>query len=467
MQHHSSIRGRVLIVVAMATLGGALTHVIGQQEPPRGAGNSPGPRQDDPEALHKRVSGKVERIKEGVKKWAESGRDPSAILKTMAEKVGPLLDAGKPLEAEAELDRVLKAPGPGAGCQSGAGETTGAILREVSSGQAADDARQPGTSAHLPFGGFSGRADPVQVERGPEARAGMGEERRGCREAPSLDAQVLPAWRSERLRRGARRRSMRSSPCSGRGYLRWPMRPWKCIARSGRLSSRTPGDSISPASRITSAGRSSNPSGERRTGARTARTRSPSGRRDVKFVPFLWIQSLPRWVKDDSRTVYTSNVATGRETGALSIFAPETHEAYDRFFGQAKRELGDLADILRIGSPYDFGEMCYPAAAASAHFPMKNLEPGFWVNEAPARAHFKAAMEKKYGTVGRLNAAWGTSFAIVRSDRLPQGYPESPLLAGLHPLVSGRLHGDDGEDRGDRAETFPRDSDQYQSRHAL
>ncbi len=140
----------------------------------------------------------------------------------------------------------------------------------------------------------------------------------------------------------------------------------------------------------------------------------------VKFVPFLWIQSLPRWVKDDSRTVYTSNVGTGRETGALSIFAPATHEAYERFFGQAKHELGDQVDILRIGSPYDFGEMCYPAAAASAHFPMENLEAGFWVNEAPARAHFKASMEKKYGTVGRLNAAWGTTFASFEAIDYPR-----------------------------------------------
>ena len=43
----------------------------------------------------KRLTAKVERVKQGVQKWAASGRDPSAILKTMDEKVGPLLDAGK------------------------------------------------------------------------------------------------------------------------------------------------------------------------------------------------------------------------------------------------------------------------------------------------------------------------------------------------------------------------------------
>ena len=83
--------------------------MIGQQEPPREADNKSGPRQDDPvEAVRKRISGKIERVKEGVQKWAASGRDPSAILKTMEEKVKRLFDAGKAIEAEAELDRVLE-----------------------------------------------------------------------------------------------------------------------------------------------------------------------------------------------------------------------------------------------------------------------------------------------------------------------------------------------------------------------
>jgi len=73
-----------------------------------------------PEAVHQRIAAKVARIKEGVQKLAESGSDPSAILTTMHEKVGPLLDAGKAIEAEPELDRVLKALGqePDAGTES-------------------------------------------------------------------------------------------------------------------------------------------------------------------------------------------------------------------------------------------------------------------------------------------------------------------------------------------------------------
>jgi len=63
-------------------------------------------------ATRKRLTEKVERVKQGVQKWADSGRDPSDILKTMGEKFKPLLDAGKVIEAEAELDRLLKRLAP-------------------------------------------------------------------------------------------------------------------------------------------------------------------------------------------------------------------------------------------------------------------------------------------------------------------------------------------------------------------
>jgi hypothetical protein len=43
-----------------------------------------------------------------MQKWATSGRDPSAIGKAMEEKFKPLIEAGKVIEAEAELDRVLQ-----------------------------------------------------------------------------------------------------------------------------------------------------------------------------------------------------------------------------------------------------------------------------------------------------------------------------------------------------------------------
>jgi hypothetical protein len=55
-----------------------------------------------------RIEGKVAQVQEHMQKWAESGRDPSEIGRAMEEKFKPLIEAGKVLEAEAELDRVLE-----------------------------------------------------------------------------------------------------------------------------------------------------------------------------------------------------------------------------------------------------------------------------------------------------------------------------------------------------------------------
>lgn len=60
------------------------------------------------EDARKRLTEKVERVKEGAQKMAESGRDPSDILRTMDEKFRPLMEAGKIIDAETELDRVLE-----------------------------------------------------------------------------------------------------------------------------------------------------------------------------------------------------------------------------------------------------------------------------------------------------------------------------------------------------------------------
>jgi len=60
------------------------------------------------QALRNRLTEKVERVQEGAQKWAASGRDPKAIAQALEEKFKPLMDAGKPLEAEAELDRLLE-----------------------------------------------------------------------------------------------------------------------------------------------------------------------------------------------------------------------------------------------------------------------------------------------------------------------------------------------------------------------
>jgi len=86
------------------------------------------------EAAHQRIPAKMERVKEALKKLAESGGDPSTIRNTMGEKLGPLIEAGKFVEAEAELDRALEQLKPdekSTGSPSAATPTTQDITGEL------------------------------------------------------------------------------------------------------------------------------------------------------------------------------------------------------------------------------------------------------------------------------------------------------------------------------------------------
>ena len=60
------------------------------------------------EATRQRLTEKVHRVEAGIHEWAASGRDPAAIGKAMEDKFKPLIQAGKVIEAEAEVDRVLE-----------------------------------------------------------------------------------------------------------------------------------------------------------------------------------------------------------------------------------------------------------------------------------------------------------------------------------------------------------------------
>ena len=93
-----------------------------QQTPPSS------PPSDD---TTKRLTAKVERIKEGARQRAASGRDPSSIGRMMEEKFKPLMEAGKLVEAEAELDRVLELLTPAAEKKPTTGSSAQAFPRDI------------------------------------------------------------------------------------------------------------------------------------------------------------------------------------------------------------------------------------------------------------------------------------------------------------------------------------------------
>ncbi|RYD35959.1 MAG: periplasmic heavy metal sensor [Verrucomicrobiaceae bacterium] len=59
------------------------------------------------EEVRRRLTDKLERVREAAQKMADGGNDPTEILKAMEGRFKPLVEAGKVIEAEAELDRAL------------------------------------------------------------------------------------------------------------------------------------------------------------------------------------------------------------------------------------------------------------------------------------------------------------------------------------------------------------------------
>lgn len=91
------MKAKTKLLILLCLLGSIFLGIVNAQSPT-----------DPAEAFRQRITAKVERVKEGVQTWAASGRNPSAIVKTMQETIKPLLDAGKAHEAEAELDKLLE-----------------------------------------------------------------------------------------------------------------------------------------------------------------------------------------------------------------------------------------------------------------------------------------------------------------------------------------------------------------------
>ncbi len=60
-----------------------------------------------PEELQRLLQAKLQKVQDGVQRWQNDGRDPSAVAEIMQE-FEPLMKQGKHKDAEALLDRALK-----------------------------------------------------------------------------------------------------------------------------------------------------------------------------------------------------------------------------------------------------------------------------------------------------------------------------------------------------------------------
>lgn len=154
----------------------------------------------------------------------------------------------------------------------------------------------------------------------------------------------------------------------------------------------------------------------------------------LKYVVYNWAHFPPVWLRDqkDKRTLMKC-LEHGEETNYLSIFDPRTIEWYDHFYKAIHDHFGDRVDDIYACILGPYGEGNYPLAVPD-WINMGHCHEGYWCADEHATKAFQTAMDRKYGSVDKLNAAWGTKLAEFGDVRPPKeiAHPDfKPSLAAF------------------------------------
>lgn len=135
---------------------------------------------------------------------------------------------------------------------------------------------------------------------------------------------------------------------------------------------------------------------------------------------FPWFQHPPAWYDiDHTRHARFQCLEHRHDSSILSLWDPRTLEVYERLYGELTHRFGKRLAFLYAGISGDFGEVAYPSGVQHYRFSPPHNHVGFWCGDRLSRASFKATLETRYGTLDRLNRAWGTRFDNWDADLMP------------------------------------------------
>jgi len=140
----------------------------------------------------------------------------------------------------------------------------------------------------------------------------------------------------------------------------------------------------------------------------------------LKWVPFLIAgpaYATPLWFQKSPDSRPYRCLEHGHDGKVQSLFNPALRPQIERFlraFSDRYRDAGVIESVL-LGITGIYGESIYPAGPEGGWTARLTGDYhnhiGWWAGDADAVAAFRAAMDRKYGRVKRLNAAWGTVYA--------------------------------------------------------
>ena len=140
----------------------------------------------------------------------------------------------------------------------------------------------------------------------------------------------------------------------------------------------------------------------------------------LQWFPMLLAGSgyaLPEWLYNSTNNVGFRCLEHGLVHDTQSIFYPFQREYAQHFIAEFGKHYGQRKSLLgiRLGPSGDYGEAQYPAKGPGYGFREGHTHIGYWAADAYAQADFRKYLEHKYGQIGRLNAAWDSSYPAFQN----------------------------------------------------
>jgi len=174
----------------------------------------------------------------------------------------------------------------------------------------------------------------------------------------------------------------------------------------------------------------------------------------LKWVPFLILgpaYSTPRWFRESDQHLGAVCLEHNIASKIESIWNPNLPKWIERFlyaFAQRYGKTGVIESVL-IGISGDYGEAIFPVWGGGWTFKIPGVyhtHPGYWCGDEFARKSFREAMRRKYGSIEKLDEAWGTSFPSFEELEYPP-LKVSPEIREDAPTPPGEFEVKKPQDR--------------------
>lgn len=130
----------------------------------------------------------------------------------------------------------------------------------------------------------------------------------------------------------------------------------------------------------------------------------------LQYNIYAWLHFPPKWFTQSPDYVPYRCLEHNEVVEQTSIWAPGTLKAYDHFYKALAGHFGNKIDFIRLSMPAEYGEIGCPTGMTDWLVKQKHVHAGLWCGDQFARTDFKRDMKERYGSIGKLNKAWGTEF---------------------------------------------------------